>query len=118
MQGNFKSINQFRNFNATTGSRWFDKSSMKFYSTRLHSALYGNCVFVTSDNTYDKKRKYSVRVAMIDGGVYTYAFVNYDTRYEAHTEAKWLARALESGSMVWNSRKADFVSSTALAVFE
>jgi len=118
MQGNFKSINQFRNFNATTGSKWFDKSSMKFYSTRLHYDIYGGCVFVTSDNTYNKERKYSVRVAMIDGGVYTYAFVNYDTRYEAHTEAKWLARALESGSMVWNSRKADFVSSTELAVFE
>ena len=109
MQGTFKSLFQFRQFNYQQGNHWFDISSMKFFSTRLHTNFYGGCVFVTSDKNFEGDRMYSVRVGMDNGSVHSYAFVEYDTRSEAHTEAKWLGKALESSEMVWNDHTCDFV---------
>ena len=80
MQGTYKSLFQFRQFNYQQGYHWFDASSMKFFGTRLHADLYGGCVFVTSDKNYKGDRMYSVRVGMDNGSVHSYAFVEYDTR--------------------------------------
>lgn len=109
MQGSFKSLSQFRQLNYQQGYYWFDKSSMSFFGTRLHTDLYGGCVFVTSDKQYNGDRKYSVRVAMKDGTINSYAFVEYDTRSEAHREAKWLGNALASGDAIYDTSQHKFV---------
>ena len=113
MQGSFKSISQFRQLNYQQGYHWFDASSMKFFGTRLHADLYGGCVFVTSDKQYNGDRKYSVRVGMKDGTINSYAFVEYDTRSEAHREAKWLGSALKNGTMRWCNDSYEFVGEQA-----
>ncbi len=118
MQGTFKSLFQFRQFNYQQGNHWFDISSMKFFSTRLHTNFYGGCVFVTSDKNFEGDRMYSVRVGMDNGSVHSYAFVEYDTRSEAHKEAKWLGKALESSEMVWDDHTCDFVSTELLKTSE
>ena len=118
MQGTFKSLFQFRQFNYQQGNHWFDISSMKFFSTRLHTNFYGGCVFVTSDKNFEGDRMYSVRVGMDNGSVHSYAFVEYDTRSEAHKEAKWLGKALASSEMVWDDHTCDFVSTELLKTSE
>lgn len=109
MQGTYKTLFQFRQFNYQQGYHWFDASSMKFFGTRLHADLYGGCVFVTSDKNYEGVRKYSVRVGMKDGTINSYAFVEYDTRSEAHREAKWLGKALASGDAIYDTNQHKFV---------
>ena len=109
MQGTFKSLFQFRQFNYQQGNHWFDIASMKFFSTRLHTNFYGGCVFVTSDKNFEGDRKYSVRVGMDNGSVHSYAFVEYDTRSEAHKEAKWLGNALASGDAIYDTNQHKFV---------
>jgi len=109
MQGTFKSLFQFRQFNYQQGNHWFDISSMKFFSTRLHTNFYGGCVFVTSDKNFEGDRMYSVRVGMDNGSVHSYAFVEYDTRSEAHKEAKWLGKALASGDAIYDTNQHKFV---------
>ena len=109
MQGTYKTLFQFRQFNYQQGYHWFDASSMKFFGTRLHADLYGGCVFVTSDKNYKGDRMYSVRVGMKDGTINSYAFVEYDTRSEAHREAKWLGKALASGDAIYDTNQHKFV---------
>tara|TARA_R110002012_G_scaffold178838_1_gene344081 strand:- start:599 stop:955 length:357 start_codon:yes stop_codon:yes gene_type:complete len=109
MQGSFTSISQFRQLNYQQGYHWFDKSTMSFFGTRLHTDIYGGCVFVTSDKTFEGVRKYSVRVGMDDGTINSYAFVEYDTRSEAHREAKWLGKALASGDAIYDTNQHKFV---------
>ena len=109
MQGTYKSLFQFRQFNYQQGYHWFDASSMSFFGTRLHADLYGGCVFVTSDKNFEGVRKYSVRVGMDDGTINSYAFVEYDTRSEAHREAKWLGKALASGDAIYDTNQHKFV---------
>jgi len=115
-QGNFSSVYSFRSHNYSQGYNWFDSSNMRMFGTRLHDTMYGGCVFVTSDKTHDGKRKYSVRVAMADGSVHSYAFVQYDTRHEAHKEAKWLASALKDGRMAWDNQWCEFKSTEATII--
>lgn len=110
MQGTYKSISAISNKNYSIGHHWFDTSTMSFFGTRIHSDLYGGCVFVTSDKQYNGERMYSVRVAMDDGTIHSYAFVEYDTRAQAHKEGKWLGQALTNGEMGWSNTRCEFVS--------
>ena len=46
---------------------------------------------------------------MDDGTINSYAFVEYDTRSEAHREAKWLGKALASGDAIYDTNQHKFV---------
>ena len=84
------------------GSHWFDAETMKFFGTRLNPQTFraltpnGSVgVFITSDQTYDGERVYSIRgyyVTRSEDGRDRFtdesiAFVRYDTRSEASREA-------------------------------
>ena len=87
---------------------------MKMFGTRLTGDMIGGCVFVTSDHNYKRDRKYSIRLAMASGTVYSYAFAHYDTLREARKEAKWLAQALASGEATYDPNKCEIVVNTLL----
>lgn len=84
------------------GSHWFDAGTMKFFGTRLDPQTFraltpnGSVgVFVTSDETYDGERMYSIRGYYVERSadgcdrldVESIAFVRYETRSEATREA-------------------------------
>lgn len=114
MLGNYKSLSQFRQFNYQQGFNWFNPDTMKMFGTRLIGDMLGGCVFITSDHTYDRTRKYSIRMAMESGSIHSYAFVEYDTLREARKEAKWLVDALASGEAHFCPSKCEIVTTTLL----
>jgi hypothetical protein len=117
--GNFISVDHVKRNNAQQGYHWFDAATMQSFKTKLGSDLFGGCVFVSSeknDMPYmpPQPRKYSIRVAMDNGSIQTYAFHQYDTMREAKKEAKWLGKALKNGTMRWCNDTYEFVSNGLL----
>ena len=113
--GNFTSIDHVKQHNTQQGYLWFNPDTMRFHKTQLGTDLFGGCVFVSSekhDMPYQppQPRKYSIRVAMDNGSIQTYAFHQYDTMREAKREAKWLGEALKNGTMRWCNDTYEFVS--------
>ena len=113
--GSFPSVSAIRNLNAANGYHWFKPDTLRFYRGKVYDVLYGTAVFVSSEQhsmpyRAPEPRKYSVRVGMSDGSVLTYAFACYDTIGEARAEAKWLARALDSGEMFYCPQKCEIVA--------
>lgn len=57
-------VNDIKELVRATGSHWFDPSTMRFFGTRVLPTVYqgpGGVYFVTSDHTFDRQRKYTVR---------------------------------------------------------
>jgi len=102
------SISQIKANNARNGYLWFSKGAMRFFNTRIHDVVYGQCVFVTSERNdmpycAPQPRVYTVRIAMADGSIETYGSLgDYATRSQAHTQAQWLGKALRNGTVAYN----------------
>jgi len=102
----FKDLDHIKTAARETGSHFFSPSTMRFFSSRIHGALYGGRFFVTSErdstgSAWGGERRYSVRVARFlpnkerldidtvgDHGA-------YDTAREAHAAAQRLAGLVE-----------------------
>jgi len=57
-------VNRIKDAVRAAGSHWFDPDTMKFFGTRVLSEVYqgpGGIYFVTSDHTFDRQRRYTVR---------------------------------------------------------
>jgi hypothetical protein len=57
-------VNDIKAHSIASGSHWFEPSSMRHFGTRVSKVLYsgpGGYYFVTSDNTYNDGRAYTVR---------------------------------------------------------
>lgn len=86
-------VNAIKEAVRATGSHWFDPDTMRFFGTRVHSAVYqgpGGIFFVTQDKAFDDSRAYTVREfdpdrASIDT---TGELCGHKTRKEAHDAAK------------------------------
>lgn len=106
--GNFGSISLIKATNARNGWFFFSKGAMRSFNTRVHDAVYGGCVFVTSDRNdipycSPQPRVYTVRIAMANGSIETYGNMgDYATRAQAHAEAQWLGKALKDGTVAYN----------------
>jgi hypothetical protein len=102
------SISQIKANNARNGYYFFSKGAMRSFNTRVHDAVYGQCVFVTSERNdipycAPQPRVYTVRIATDDGCIETYGKSGaYATRSQAHREAKWLGNALRNGTVAYN----------------
>lgn len=106
----FRNISEIVETAKATGSHFFDADSMRYFSSRVHGDLYGGRFFVTSerDNTiwgepaWNGVRRYTVRMARYYPGderlqIDTMGeFGEYDTREEAHREARRLGDTVES----------------------
>ena len=119
--GKFHSVSQIKATNARNGFYFFAPNSMRFFNSRVHDAVYGGCVFVTSernDMPYSRPqaRVYTVRIAMDDGSIETYGSMgDYATRSQAHAQAQWLGKALRNGRVAYNASTYKFETTSLLA---
>jgi len=70
--------------NSQVGGHWFEKSTMRFFNTRIESRLIAGHRFITSEKGPDEVRRYTVREALPDGSIDTVGeFQQYETLREA-----------------------------------
>lgn len=85
-----------RDANAAAGFRFFERGTMRFFSARVLSGVYGGKYFVTSErDTYrdENPRLYSVRSIREDGSIETHGgFQAFDSARKARAHAVRLAR--------------------------
>ena len=94
-------IYQLRNLHERNGGYFFSEGAMRSFSSRIHSDVYGGCVFVTSEKNrswrYNYPRLYTVRYMDGDGNTHTVGdFQGFETRSKAHTFAKNLGEWIKS----------------------
>ena len=95
---NFRTIRQIENRNSSTGHYFFEPSTMRFFSSRVHCDVYGGCLFVTSEKgTHQSTRLYTVRKIEEDGSITTVGgFQAFHSRYAAHAYARETAKELKA----------------------
>ena len=116
MQGKFADINAIIRNNKRNDYQFFSPKSMAFWGSSVHDEVYGGCVFVTRDNDFHGNPMYSVRIAMDDGSIHSYAFNEFETSKDAHRKAKQVGMAIVDGMLSWNARSGDFEDSTLLGL--
>ena len=83
--------------NAKSGHHWFSPSTMRFFRCRVSERLYraddGTIYFVTSEQRWDDRRRYTVRVTKDLGVTIDTAgeFQAFSTARAAHARARYLA---------------------------
>lgn len=106
--GPWQRISDVRDANAAVGHYWFSKDTMRFFDSRVESALYGGRFFITSEKRGfddDARRTYAVRVAMDDGKI-----EQIGTAMNFIEDARDYARELvKQGSTtnIWNNEAVD-----------
>ena len=96
---NHRAIYQIRAHNQNNGYYFFNENTMRGFKSRVHSDVYGGCVFVTSEKNsswrFDHPRAYTVRMITENGSIETIGeFQGFDTRYSAHAHAKWVGEVI------------------------
>ena len=108
--GHFPSVGHIQDANKNNGRHFFSPNAMRGFSSRVHNALYGGCVFVTSEQFsfrgHKEPREYRVRVAMKDGSIRSVG--KYPTRALAHENAKWLGESLRNGTCSYDPNTCEF----------
>ena len=90
----FDTIYDVKAANARAGFHFFSRDTLRFFSSRISSHVYGHGVIVTSErNELDgQPRRYSVRLALPTGEVETLGeFQNFATSGQAHAFARKVA---------------------------
>jgi hypothetical protein len=114
--GYFPSIGHIQDANEKGGRYFFDPAALRGFRSRIHSAVYGGCVFVTSEqfvflNRRDP-REYRVRVAMSDGSIRS-VMGKFKTSANAHENAKWLGESLRNGLVSYSPTTHEFTYHSA-----
>lgn len=90
----FDTIDDVKVANARAGYYFFSRDTLRFFSSRISSHVYGHGVIVTSErNEYDDQpRRYSVRLALPTGEIKTLGeFGRFATSGQAHAFARKVA---------------------------
>ena len=110
--GYFPSVGHIQDANKNGGRFFFEPNAMRGFRSRVHNALYGGCVFVTSEQFsfrgHTEPREYRVRVAMSDGSIQS-VMSKFKTRANAHDNAKWLGESLRNGLCSYEPSTGKFV---------
>ena len=108
--GYYPTIGFIIDANKRAGQHFFSPSTMRGFRSRIHNAVYGGCVFVTSEQFSfrgrTEPREYRVRVAMKDGSIRSVG--KYPTRDLAHENAKWLGESLRNGTCSYDPSTCEF----------
>lgn len=101
----FTTISEVRTANRAIGHHFFDVSTMRFFASRVESALYAGRFFITSEKAgfNTERRKYTVREVLDDGEVRTYR----DTfnKFSDIEDARDLCRNLAAPFYAWSTAK-------------
>lgn len=93
----FTTIADVRAANKAAGQHWFERGTMRFFQTRIESALYGGRCFITSEQCpigTGHPRLYSIREALPTGRIET---VGEFQQYRHIEDAREAARKLAQG---------------------
>lgn len=94
---NFNTLYRLKAFHEDKGFYFFSQDTMRFFKSRIHSDVYGGCVFVTSERQYGRRRYFTVRYIDARGNIETVGeFQGFDTRSKAHTFAKNLGEKIDN----------------------
>ena len=91
---NASRVFQLKRLHESNGGYFFTDNNMRFSNSRVHDAVYGGCVFVTSEKAPSFRgsrhpRLYTVRYMDSDGNTHIVGdFQGFDTRSKAHTFAQ------------------------------
>ena len=114
--GHFPSVGHIQDANKNGGRFFFEPNAMRGFRSRVHNALYGGCVFVTSEQFsfrgHTDPREYRVRVAMSDGSIQS-VMGKFKSRADAHDNAKWLGESLRNGLCSYQPNTSEFVYHSA-----
>jgi len=89
----FSTLDEVKQANASIGHHWFDRDTLRFFSSRFSETLHGGRFFVSSERPPHGPRAYTVREALSDGSVETRGeFMAYANRRQAQAAAAELAR--------------------------
>lgn len=96
----YRTLDDIKQRNERAGQCWFSPATMRFFSSRVQSAIYptqhGGAYFVSSERGPDNIRKYTVRLARPDGSIDTVGSMgDYRTGRAAHAAARRLAEGGE-----------------------
>ena len=91
----YEYIRQIKYDNKASGFCFFSPGTMRVWASRVHSQVYGGCIFVTSEKNqswrYEFARAYTIRMIDRTGSIRTIGeYQAFETRYAAHTYAKRL----------------------------
>lgn len=94
MEKRFSSMAEVKAANKAIDNHWFERSTMRFFNSRVESGLYGGRFFITSERMeLTMPKKYSIREAMTDGDIKTVGvFQEFTTLEDARKHAKHLAQ--------------------------
>jgi hypothetical protein len=96
MPKRFETLSAVKAANKAIGNHWFEKSTMRFFNSRIESGLYAGRFFVTSERmelTWPKL--YSIREAMPDGNIEGASeFQEFRRLQDAKDRARELSRAI------------------------
>lgn len=97
---NVNQVFQLQRLHENNGGYFFSKDSMRFFNSRIHTDVYGGCVFVTSEKNksgyHEYPRLYTVRYMDANGSTHTVGdFQGFETRSKAHTFAKNIGIKIE-----------------------
>ena len=89
----YKSIQDIQKANKEINNHWFDKSTMRFFNSRVGSKVYGGKYFISSEKSpYITSRKYTIRIC-VNGEIDTVGgFMAYRTRKAAEKAIKELLK--------------------------
>ena len=93
----FRTLAEARDAHNTAGGHFFDRASMRFFDSRIESALYGGRYFITSeqfhDGSYHAVRGYTIREVKADTSIDTVdRFQAYATLAEARSVARTMSK--------------------------
>ena len=97
---NVNQVFQLKRIHESNGGFFFKEDTMRSFSSRIHSDVYGGCVFVTSEKNsswrYEYPRLYTVRYMDSTGNTRTVGeFQGFETRSKAHTFARRIGIEIE-----------------------
>jgi hypothetical protein len=93
----YRSIEDVKKRNQAAGYFYFEPATLRFFSSQVSDSIYPiedgvRCYFVTSERNGDRPRRYSVRIAQVNGDIDTIGeFQEFKTARQAHARAKALA---------------------------
>ena len=96
---NFGTIKQVEAHNENAGHYFFSPDTRRFFRSRIHSNVYGGCVFVTSEKLVTRTKRYqrafTVRMIHENGSIDTVGeFQAFTTRHSAHFYARLIGEEI------------------------
>jgi NADPH-dependent ferric siderophore reductase len=95
----FHNVNEIKQLARDCGNHFFDPDTMRFFSSRVGSKVYGGQYFITSEQFVDNRgvadpRRYTIRKFTYDNGRFDIDTVGEFQQFDTHSQAVKFAQQL------------------------